>query len=411
MKTVAVICEYNPFHRGHAKQLSALRERFAAAGEEVTVLALMSGNYVQRGEPALFDKYIRTKSGAPLRRRSCSRAAVSLLRRARRQIRPGGSVSCGKARCGYARFRKRKPSPGRGGGAFAAACRSRFVPGIGKAGRPPSSGEGDRSLSRLREEERRFEKETGMPYPAASNDRLGAEYVRSVGNLRKTGGVTLSLLPLTREKDGFSAHRARALFLEGDEQGAKTLLPEQTAVLYEGVPAATWQKAYPILLARLRAASREELQGLFDIPAEIAARLLISARSTESASFADFFASLQNKNDTDARLRRSLLTSLLSVTERDIASPPAFSLLLGANKRGREYLRSKRRKADADAVFPLFSGLSQAFSEGNTAAEKTAARQCKRQAELQLRAELFYGFFEGRVRGSREILRAKPILL
>lgn len=410
MKTVAVICEYNPFHRGHAKQLSALRERFAAAGEEVTVLALMSGNYVQRGEPALFDKYIRTKAAllcgadlvAELPYPYCAapadrfaRAGVYLAERlgadtlafGSESLRPGGEEALLRRLAAVASFRE------------------------SQSGRPPSSGEGDRSLSRLREEERRFEKETGMPYPAASNDRLGAEYVRSVGNLRKTGGVTLSLLPLTREKDGFSAHRARALFLEGDEQGAKTLLPEQTAVLYEGVPAATWQKAYPILLARLRAASREELQGLFDIPAEIAARLLISARSTESASFADFFASLQNKNDTDARLRRSLLTSLLSVTERDIASPPAFSLLLGANKRGREYLRSKRRKADADAVFPLFSGLSQAFSEGKTAAEETAARQCKRQAELQLRAELFYGFFEGRVRGSGEILRAKPILL
>lgn len=410
MKTVAVICEYNPFHRGHAKQLSALRERFAAAGEEVTVLALMSGNYVQRGEPALFDKYIRTKAAL-----LCGADLV-----AERRIltaphpptdSPGRECILRKGSVRIRSLRKRKPSPRAGRRRFLRRLAAVASFRESQSGRPPSSGEGNRSLSRLREEERRFEKETGMPYPAASNDRLGAEYVRSVGNLRKTGGVTLSLLPLTREKDGFSAHRARALFLEGDEQGAKTLLPEQTAVLYEGVPAATWQKAYPILLARLRAASREELQGLFDIPAEIAARLLISARSTESASFADFFASLQNKNDTDARLRRSLLTSLLSVTERDIASPPAFSLLLGANKRGREYLRSKRRKADADAVFPLFSGLSQAFSEGKTAAEETAARQCKRQAELQLRAELFYGFFEGRVRGSGEILRAKPILL
>ena len=45
MKTVAVICEYNPFHNGHAHQL----RQMAAVG---TTVCVMSGSYVQRGEPA-----------------------------------------------------------------------------------------------------------------------------------------------------------------------------------------------------------------------------------------------------------------------------------------------------------------------------------------------------------------------
>ena len=56
MKTVGIICEYNPFHNGHARQFRLARE---AAGEDCALVCLMSGNYVQRGEPAVFPKALR----------------------------------------------------------------------------------------------------------------------------------------------------------------------------------------------------------------------------------------------------------------------------------------------------------------------------------------------------------------
>ena len=54
-----VICEYNPFHRGHEKQLRQIR---AALGEDTAVVCLMSGNFVQRGEPAVFDKRVSAQA-------------------------------------------------------------------------------------------------------------------------------------------------------------------------------------------------------------------------------------------------------------------------------------------------------------------------------------------------------------
>ena len=54
MAVVGVICEYNPFHLGHARQFRLIRERF---GGDTPILCLMSGNYVQRGEPAVFVKF------------------------------------------------------------------------------------------------------------------------------------------------------------------------------------------------------------------------------------------------------------------------------------------------------------------------------------------------------------------
>ena len=58
MKTAAIICELNPLHDGHRYIIKKARELTGAD----FVVAMMSGNFVQRGEPAVFNKYYRTKS-------------------------------------------------------------------------------------------------------------------------------------------------------------------------------------------------------------------------------------------------------------------------------------------------------------------------------------------------------------
>lgn len=54
MRTAAIIAEYNPFHHGHAYQLDEVRKHADQ------IIVLMSGDFVQRGAPALLDKYART---------------------------------------------------------------------------------------------------------------------------------------------------------------------------------------------------------------------------------------------------------------------------------------------------------------------------------------------------------------
>lgn len=58
MKTIGIIAEYNPFHNGHQYQLEQIREQ---TGADYIIIA-MSGDFVQRGEPAIYDKYTRTRS-------------------------------------------------------------------------------------------------------------------------------------------------------------------------------------------------------------------------------------------------------------------------------------------------------------------------------------------------------------
>lgn len=57
MNVLGIIAEYNPFHKGHAYQIETLRKETNA---DYVVIA-MSGNFVQRGAPALMDKYSRTR--------------------------------------------------------------------------------------------------------------------------------------------------------------------------------------------------------------------------------------------------------------------------------------------------------------------------------------------------------------
>ena len=56
MKTAAMICEFNPFHNGHRALIEAARKAGATH-----ILAVMSGNFVQRGDVAVFDKFTRAK--------------------------------------------------------------------------------------------------------------------------------------------------------------------------------------------------------------------------------------------------------------------------------------------------------------------------------------------------------------
>ena len=66
MRTVGIVCEYNPFHLGHLYMLEESRRQF----EDALIVCVMSGDYVQRGEAALFTKFSRAeaacRSGADL---------------------------------------------------------------------------------------------------------------------------------------------------------------------------------------------------------------------------------------------------------------------------------------------------------------------------------------------------------
>ncbi len=62
---IGIVCEYNPFHKGHLYHMQAARSLYSdltgCAPVDVPIICVMSGHYVQRGEPALLDKWTRTR--------------------------------------------------------------------------------------------------------------------------------------------------------------------------------------------------------------------------------------------------------------------------------------------------------------------------------------------------------------
>ena len=64
MKAVGIVAEYNPFHSGHRYQIRKIREIF---GAETPVAAVMSGDFVQRGEAASYDKFTRAEAAVRCR--------------------------------------------------------------------------------------------------------------------------------------------------------------------------------------------------------------------------------------------------------------------------------------------------------------------------------------------------------
>ena len=57
MKIIGIVSEYNPFHKGHLYQIEKSKSLLNATG----VVAVMSGNFVQRGYPAIYDKWLRAE--------------------------------------------------------------------------------------------------------------------------------------------------------------------------------------------------------------------------------------------------------------------------------------------------------------------------------------------------------------
>ena len=56
MKTIGIICEYNPFHNGHIYHLKEIKKLYP----DSTIILVMSGNFTERGDVSLINKWDKT---------------------------------------------------------------------------------------------------------------------------------------------------------------------------------------------------------------------------------------------------------------------------------------------------------------------------------------------------------------
>ena len=291
MKISAVICEINPLHDGHRYLFSR------AKSESDVVIAVMSGNYVQRGECAVYDKYKRAKdtvfAGADL----CVElpfpfSSSSAEYFARAGVHIAESMGADKlifgSECGDTETLRR-----------AAEILN---------DRPVKNGI---AAARAREE---YLRENFPDAPesifSSPNDILGVEYCRR---------ASIDTMAVKRT-----------------EAESATLIRQR---LYEKDPGCVGLKklteAEFLHFRALRTPPNDaECQG------GVGGRLYNAAFSVNDPE--EWLISASTKRYTNSRLRRAALFALFGVKAEELSGVPEFTRLLAANEKGREYLSSLR---------------------------------------------------------------------
>lgn len=341
MKAVGVVAEYNPFHSGHAWQLTELRR---ILGADTPVVCVMSGSWVQRGECAVTDKW--TRAGMALR--------------------------------GGADLVLELPVP------WAISSAEHFARGgiqtllatgvVDKLSFGSESGDAE-ALKRTAEvldtetyrQSLRRELEGGVSFAAARqsaverilgeqavdlknpNDNLGVEYLRQAGG-------RLEIYPLVRQgvshnsasytEKFASASYLRQLLCQGEAEKAIQWMTAEDALALQRAGTASMEYIERAMLARLRQMTEEDFASLPDSGAAegLCARMLNAAR--QARSMEEFYALSKTKRYAHARLRRLALWAFLGMQAADRPQAPSYLRVLGFSERGRELLRELKAVAE-----------------------------------------------------------------
>ncbi|PLY03411.1 MAG: hypothetical protein C0622_04480 [Desulfuromonas sp.] len=392
MQAVGLITEYNPFHNGH---LHHLHESLQLSGAAVAV-AVMSGHFLQRGEPALVDKWLRAEMALA--------AGVDLV------IDLPLPWACSSA-----------PDFARGGvqaleglGGIGALCFGSEAGEIEPLQRWAALVDGydeqltDGAASLLRagktfpraraELLAELTAEQGGVPPESPNDILGLAYLRALAALDS------SMRPLTTRRIGAGYHETgvgdgqiasatgiRARLRKGDE--IAELLPEPVlALLREGLYGGRQivEERYFLLLLAELLRNRTELERVWLVENGIHNRLIEVA--DRAATLEDLVAGIKARQLTRTRIQRMLVAILLGL-ERDtatalLASGPRYLHLLAASAKGERFLAATRKERS----LPLVQDFSRIYArlKRHYGMESKEYRLALQQLELEQRATRIY---------------------
>lgn len=337
MKIIAIICEYNPLHLGHRKQLAGLR----ASDPDCAIVCLMSGNFVQRGKPAIVDKSLRAKAalccGADLVLELPVTAALSsaegfasegvrLLSGFCHQLSFGVETGTADSLCATAQ----------------ALLTPEFSRALGEALKTGLSFPAARQAAL----EAMGADAAGLTLP---NDILGVEYCKAI--LRQSS--PLRPAPIRRagnyhdpvaDRENPSATAVRTLMLQS---GAwLDYVPQEARHCFSQAPLHTLEAGERAVLARLRSLSEEEFSALPYGSEGLWHKLMHACHTRDTLE--EILCAVKSKRYTRTRLDRMVLCAFLGLTESDLAAPAPYARVLGLNDRGRTVLRQAREAG----VFP-----------------------------------------------------------
>lgn len=335
MKATGIVCEYNPFHYGHAYHINKSRE---ITNCDVLV-AVMSGNFVQRGEPAICDKWKRTEAAlrhgvdlvlelpfayATQSAANFASGAIATLALAGIQDLVFGS-ECNDLSA-LQKLAELDPL----------AYRDLMKDGLSPA--------------------QVYEILYGTINP---NDILGIHYLQAL----QPYDIRAHCIQRTNSYHDTSLHTqfASASALRHALQEHKDV-SSYTPMNLSAFPLHTMAEYYPLIQAQLLTLSPTYLKTLFLMDEGIENQLRVQADQHDS--WEAFLAACTSKRYTTSRIRRTLLHLLHHTTKEAINTLPPLSHIrvLGFNATGRAYLKELRQKEDLQIAVRI-SQLPQPYRQ------------------------------------------------
>ena len=348
MKTVGIICEYNPFHNGHMHQICEVRKKL---GPDTALVAIMSGNFTQRGEVAVADKSVRAKAAL------CCGIDLVLelpfpysMSSAEFYARAGVHIVNSLGVCDYLAFGSESGEFDSLGGVARATLTDEFKERVLAM----------QSLEQYREmgyprlmELAASELVPGIPEGLFSpNNILAIEYLRAIYSTES------NILPLTVKREGAgynessevlgnlqSASAIRSMLTQ-DVNKALSYIPDEARSVFSSAYA---QELFPTvperldtaLISFLRLNSPEGACDIHDAAGGLYNRL--HDLSFEAHSISSLVSSAQTKKFTKARIRRAVWNSFFGVTSSEVRRLPSYTQLLACNSVGRGLLRKIKK--------------------------------------------------------------------
>ncbi len=352
MKTAAVICEYNPFHNGHKYQIDKAHE---ILGQDTCIIAIMSGNFTQRGEIAVCDKYIRAKaavlSGAnlvlelpfPYSMSSAeffAKSGVHIINKLGVVDHLIFGCECESVNDLYEYVQNTEEEV--------------FKTHLSKLTEDPAFA--DYGYPKLFEKAYRdIYKFNGTFELSSPNNVLAIEYLRA---LKRTSSK-ITPLAITRKGAGYndalndrtslqSASAIRSAVISGDNSALKYIPITAKAVFEEAIESKKMPADPEVLssavISHFRLNPPTVSLDIHDAFGGLYNRLYNN--SFEANSISSLTVLTETKKYTKARVRRALWNSFFGVTSSDIRSLPTFTQILAFDSFGRSILKRIPKTTD-----------------------------------------------------------------
>ena len=331
---IGLVVEYNPFHNGHLHHIQEIDKLF----EDNIKIAVMSGDYVQRGEPSLINKFEKTKIALSQGVDIVIELPAFYSTQSAEIFAKGSINLLNKLSCSHIVF----------------GSESNDLEKLKRIATISMTKEFELSLREFLAE--------GFSYPTAfskalfdeklgSNDILALEYLKAI----KAINPKIEAYCIKREKTGYyddekdnfaSATHIRKILLDYNKKKEdklnkiKNLIPEFSyKILEENFGVFSCLSDFYDLIKYNIIKNHSNLKNIQDLEVGLENRLY--KYSLENLKFEDFFNKVLTKRITISRLQRILLHSLFGLTEtitERVKNKVSFVKILGFSTKGQEYL-------------------------------------------------------------------------